>query len=63
MSAKFFTGDIFSSTKNINNKMEEREELTEVNQSETSISSEEVVELEHVSGDSDNNVSIIILLN
>lgn len=61
MSAKSFTGDIFSSTKNINNKMEEREELTEVNQSETSISSEEVVELEHVSGDSDNNVSIILL--
>lgn len=60
MSAKSFTGDIFSSTKNINNKMEEREELTEVNQSETSISSEEV-ELEHVSGDSDNNVSIILL--
>lgn len=61
MSAKSFTEDIFSSTKNINNKMEEREELTEVNQSETSISSEEVVELEHVSGDSDNNVSIILL--
>lgn len=61
MSAKSFTGDIFSSTKNINNKMEEQEELTEVNQSETSISSEEVVELEHVSGDSDNNVSIILL--
>lgn len=61
MSAKSFTEDIFSSTKNINNKMEEWEELTEVNQSETSISSEEVVELEHVSGDSDNNVSIILL--
>lgn len=61
MSAKSFTEDIFSSTKNINNKMKEREELTEVNQSETSISSEEVVELEHVSGDSDNNVSIILL--
>lgn len=41
--------------------MEEQEELTEVNQSETSTSSEEVVELEHVSGDSDNNVSIILL--
>lgn len=62
MSAKSFTEDIFSSTKNINNKMKEREELNiEVNQSETSISSEEVVELEHVSGDSDNNVSIILL--